>query len=170
MQAALGVRAVAWHRWEREAAWLAWRTHPRTCRRLCYASACLLELEGCLFVATNPDHADNIGNGRMMPGTGCLVAAVETATRRRAFNVGKGGDWLLPFLCSQLALQPATAMMVGDRLDTDIALGKQGGLRTCLPLTGVTQPADLAAAPPAARPDFVVRCLAVLAGLDPAGP
>lgn len=51
-------------------------------------------------------------------------------------NVGKGGTWLLPFLCSQYGLQPQEAMIIGDRLDTDIALGRQGGLRAVLPLTG----------------------------------
>jgi hypothetical protein len=51
-------------------------------------------------------------------------------------NVGKGGPWLLPFLCEQLALEPERCCIVGDRLDTDIALGKQGGMLTVLPLTG----------------------------------
>ncbi len=46
-----------------------------------YASICLREIPGCLFVATNGDHADKIGsNGRMMPGTGGIVAAVEVAS------------------------------------------------------------------------------------------
>jgi hypothetical protein len=50
------------------------------CLQLVYASACLCELPGCLFVATNLDHADYIGNNRMMPGTGALVAALQVAT------------------------------------------------------------------------------------------
>lgn len=103
---------------------------------LVYASICLRELPGCLFVATNTDSADNIGGGRYMPGTGALVAAVEVACGRRAFNVGKGGDWLFPFLCRRLGLQAARACVVGDRLDTDIALGRANGMRTILTLTG----------------------------------
>lgn len=58
-----------------------------TYSKLVYASCCLRELPGCVFVATNTDHADKIGGanpGRMMPGTGCLVAALETATGQRA--------------------------------------------------------------------------------------
>lgn len=43
----------------------------------------------CLLVATNLDCADNIGAGRMMPGTGGLVAAVEVASGRTAV----GGTW-----------------------------------------------------------------------------
>ena len=108
-----------------------------------------------------------LGNGRMMPGTGCLLAALETATQRRAVNVGKGGAWLLPFLCATYGVQPSDAMIVGDRLDTDIAIGKQGALATALPLTGVATRAALAAAPPDQLPDYVMPCLAVLAGLEP---
>ncbi len=40
--------------------------------------------------------------------------------------MGKGGDWLLPFLCSRLALDPHRTAIVGDRMDTDIHLGRWG--------------------------------------------
>eukprot|EP00798_Chlamydomonas_sp_ICE-L_P006189 gene6189-2806_t len=107
--------------------------------RLVYASICLREIPGCLFVATNPDHADHIGGGRMMPGTGGLVAAVELASGVKPLVVGKGGPWLLPFLCSKCGLtDPSKAAIIGDRLDTDIALGREGGLRAILTLTGVS--------------------------------
>lgn len=58
--------------------------------KLCYASACLRELPGCAFVATNLDAADRMPGGRMMPGTGCSVHAVETAAERCAV-FGAGG-------------------------------------------------------------------------------
>lgn len=51
-------------------------------------------------------------------------------------NVGKGGEWLFPHLMQQYQLQPSRTAMIGDRLDTDIAMGKQGNLVTLLPLTG----------------------------------
>lgn len=101
-----------------------------------------------------------------MPGTGCSVQAVETASGRQAVNVGKGGDWLLPYLCSKYDLQPSEACIVGDRLDTDIALGRSGGLRTVLPLTGVTTEAQLAAAAEGELPHYVTPNLAALAGIE----
>lgn len=101
----------------------------------------------------------------MMPGTGCIVRSIETATGRPAFNVGKGGPWLLPFLCDQYGLRPDQALIVGDRLDTDIALGRAGGLKTALPLTGVTTEAALAAAEQHELPHCVVPNLAALAGV-----
>jgi len=76
--------------------------------KIVYASICLRELPGCgTLVATNLDDADNIGGGRMMPGTGGLVAAVASASGVAPVNVGKGGAWLLPFLCETYSLQPS---------------------------------------------------------------
>ncbi|KAG2445344.1 hypothetical protein HYH02_008809 [Chlamydomonas schloesseri] len=133
--------------------------------RLVYASIHLRELPGCLLVATNMDCADHIGGGRMMPGTGGLVKAVETASGVSAVNVAKGGEWLLPYLCRTYGLDPSRTAIVGDRMDTDIHLGRQGGLFTCLPLTGVTTLKRLQALPASEHPDVVVRSVAQLAGL-----
>ncbi|PNW82043.1 hypothetical protein CHLRE_06g271400v5 [Chlamydomonas reinhardtii] len=133
--------------------------------RLVYASIHLRELPGCLLVATNMDCADHIGGGRMMPGTGGLVKAVETASGVSAVNVAKGGEWLLPYLCRTYGLEPAHTAIVGDRMDTDIHLGRQGGLFTCLPLTGVTTLKRLEGLPASEHPDVVVRSVAQLAGL-----
>lgn len=52
------------------------------------------------------------------------------------------------------------------RLDTDVALGRAGGLLTVLPMTGVTTEAKLAAAAPGELPHYVVPNLAALAGLE----
>ncbi|GLI70322.1 hypothetical protein VaNZ11_015277 [Volvox africanus] len=133
--------------------------------RLVYASICLRELPGCLLVATNTDCADHIGGGRMMPGTGGLVRAVEVAAGVTAVNVAKGGEWLLPYLCRTYNLDPSRTAIIGDRMDTDILLGRQGGLFTCLPLTGVTTLERLQSLPASERPDVVVGSVAKLAGL-----
>jgi ribonucleotide monophosphatase NagD (HAD superfamily) len=77
--------------------------------------------------------------------------------------VGKGGDWLAPFVLRKFRLQPEETCMVGDRLDTDIALGKSAGLRTILPLTGVCLAEDVEAATEAERPDYVVPSISDLA-------
>ncbi|EFJ53185.1 hypothetical protein VOLCADRAFT_115779 [Volvox carteri f. nagariensis] len=133
--------------------------------RLVYASICLRELPGCLLVATNTDCADHIGGGRMMPGTGGLVRAVEVAAGMKAVNVAKGGEWLLPYLCRTYGLEPSRTAIIGDRLDTDIFLGRQGGLFTCLPLTGVTTLERLRRLAVSERPDVVIGSVAQLAGL-----
>ncbi len=52
--------------------------------------------------------------------------------------------------------------MVGDRLDTDIEGGRAAGMATLLVLTGVSDAAELLAAPPALRPDYVAADLDAL--------
>ena len=60
----------------------------------------------------------------------------------------------------QLGVQPSEAVMVGDRLDTDILSGHRAGLNTVLVLTGVSQRADLDRA--AVLPDYVFTDLPAL--------
>ncbi len=100
----------------------------------------------------------------MMPGTGALAAALQAATGRTPVNVGKGGDWLLTHLSSAYGLDPAHTLVVGDRLDTDIALGAAAGMRTLLPLTGVTSASQAIAAPLGMAPDYLAPSAAVLGG------
>ena len=82
------------------------------------------EIPGCLFIATNTDSADSIGEvhgglmsgvTRMMPGTGGLVAAVSAASGVSPVVVGKEGPWLLSHLQADYALMPTSACMIGDR-------------------------------------------------------
>lgn len=55
--------------------------------------------------------------------------------------------------------------VVGDRLDTDVAMGNQGGFLSVLTLTGVSSLDDALAATGLQRPDVVIPSLATLAGL-----
>mmetsp|Transcript_13164 Transcript_13164/g.23200 ORF Transcript_13164/g.23200 Transcript_13164/m.23200 type:complete len:365 (-) Transcript_13164:136-1230(-) len=161
--------------------------------RLAYAAACIRELPGCLFIGTNMDHCDRLqapnnqpwagaalpgkpdvvqqpgpqpprATSRMMPGNGCLVMSVAAAAGREPVVVGKGGPWLLPFLSKRYDLQPSRTAIVGDRLDTDIALGIEGKLLTFMPLTGVTTK-EQAMTAGAAGPNYVIESVAVLAGV-----
>jgi len=134
--------------------------------KLAYASMCLREIPDCRFVLTNGDHGDHVGAGRIMPVTGSISASIELASGQKPVIVGKGGPWLLPWLCQHYGLNDASrACIVGDRLDTDIALGREGGLRTFLPLTGVTTLEDFSNVSSAAAPDFYMDCLATLTGI-----
>mmetsp|Transcript_10417 Transcript_10417/g.36996 ORF Transcript_10417/g.36996 Transcript_10417/m.36996 type:complete len:340 (+) Transcript_10417:136-1155(+) len=133
-------------------------------RKLCIASLYLSSRESnAIFVATNLDVGDRVGSdGRLIPGAGPCLAAIQTASGREATNVGKGGEWLLPHLVETLNLDAQRTCIVGDRLDTDIALGKQSGMLTILPLTGVTSEEDLAGCAEGERPDLVVESVAAL--------
>ena len=113
---------------------------------------------GATLVVTNPDAGDVVASGgspgdparieRVMPGTGALLAAIETASGTEGIVVGKGGAWLPARLPALLGVEddPRRAILVGDRLDTDVAVAASAGLRSLLVMTGSSDAADLAAA------------------------
>uniref|UniRef100_A0A8C5UGF3 Phosphoglycolate phosphatase n=1 Tax=Malurus cyaneus samueli TaxID=2593467 RepID=A0A8C5UGF3_9PASS len=107
--------------------------------KLCQALRYLLRGgPDCLLVGTNRDHRLPLEGGAAIPGTGCLVKAVETAAQREAFIVGKPNRFMFDCVASEFDVDPARTIMVGDRLDTDILMGNNCGLTTLLTLTGVT--------------------------------
>jgi HAD superfamily hydrolase (TIGR01450 family) len=119
---------------------------------------------GATFVGTNPDAGDRIGTG-LAPGAGAMIAAVETVSGVKANIVGKPVPTMIQHLLREHGLRPQRAIMIGDRLDTDIAFGKSGGVRTCLVLTGVATQAQAEALPLGhpCRPDSVMDSLAKIA-------
>ena len=92
------------------------------------------------------------------PATGSVVAAVEAATGATAQSVGKPEPQL--FLTALDRLGPGRALVIGDRLDADIAGARAAGLDGAIVLTGATSAAMAGAADPA--PAFVAGSLAEL--------
>lgn len=99
-------------------------------------------IQGRLFVGTNSDTRLPLEGGKAVPGTGCLLQAVETAAQRKAETVGKPNHYMFDCVASQFGLDSERCLMVGDRLDTDILFGSNCGLKTLLTLTGVSTVAD----------------------------
>jgi hypothetical protein len=64
------------------------------------------------------------------------VGAIWGSTRREPTTVGKPAEFMLDNIATQFGLRKDQICMVGDRLDTDILFGKNGGLTTCLVLSG----------------------------------
>lgn len=69
-------------------------------------------------------------------GNGSMVGAIVGSTKREPTTVGKPSDFMLKNISASLGLRPEQICMVGDRLDTDIMFGKNGGLTTGLVLSG----------------------------------
>ena len=92
------------------------------------------------------------------PATGSVVAAVEAATGMQARSVGKPEPQL--FLTALDRLGPARALVVGDRLDADMAGARAAGLDGALVLTGASTAEMARDADPA--PAFVAATLAEL--------
>lgn len=101
-----------------------------------------LNQPGCLFVGTNRDTRLPLEGGKAVPGTGCLLQAVETAAQCQAQTVGKPNHFMFDCVASKFGVDRERCLMVGDRLDTDIMLGSNCGLKTLLTLTGVSTLAD----------------------------
>jgi len=133
-----------------------------TYRQICQACAAIAD--GAIFLATNADNADRLAGGRLMPGAGALVRYIEAATGKVPDIVcGKPGPWVQELLRSDFEVDPERTLCVGDRLDTDIALGRAlGCAATVLTLSGVTSQADLNRVDPSSLPDVVLDSFADL--------
>lgn len=121
---------------------------------------------GALWVATNPDRTIPTGRG-LAPGNGALVAAVQCAVDVAPIVVGKPEPLLYELAMSRLAVGAGEVLVVGDRLDTDIAAAHAAGMDSLFVLSGVHGIRDLVFCPPEARPTYVGRDLGVL--LAPTG-
>jgi ribonucleotide monophosphatase NagD (HAD superfamily) len=84
-----------------------------------------------------------------------MTAAVEAVTGHTVeVVVGKPSPIILEVALERLSLKARECVIVGDRLETDIAMGKRRGLATVLVLTGITPAGDPRIAETA--PDLVV--------------
>ena len=121
--------------------------------------AALAARRGADLLATSRDPTYPMPDGPW-PGTGAILAAVETASGRRAEIVGKPEPGLFRTALDRLG-GPARPLAVGDRLDTDVAAAHAAGIDAALVLTGGTSREEADAAPEP-RPRFVARTLAAL--------
>jgi len=110
---------------------------------------------GAEFIATNRDVTYPDAGGRTLPGGGSIVAALVASTGREPRTIGKPEPLTLQWILDRSGATPDECLVTGDRLDTDIALGRRVGTWTALVLTGVTNEADAEAAPECMRPHFV---------------
>lgn len=118
-------------------------------------------IRGADFIATNTDATFPVEDG-LLPGAGALVNFLSFATGKRPTIIGKPNAYLLEIALSELGIEKKDAVIVGDRLETDIALGKNAGIKTVLVLSGVTKKEDLAKSKKKERPDYVIESVADL--------
>ncbi len=115
---------------------------------------------GARYFATNADKTCPVPGGDL-PDAGATLSALQHLTGRWPELVaGKPSPLILQAALDQLGLPPARCLMVGDRLETDIRMGHDAGMRTAAVLTGVCTREEAEAASP--RPDFVLATLADL--------
>ncbi len=99
---------------------------------------------GARFYATNGDKTCPMPGGAI-PDAGATIAALETITGRSLeLLAGKPSTLTVEVAMQRLGLPAERCMMVGDRLETDIRMGQEAGMRTAVVLTGVSTREDVA--------------------------
>lgn len=120
------------------------------------AEAALAIRAGALWVAANVDLTLPSERG-LLPGNGSMVAALRVATGRDPLVAGKPQPTLMNDALSRGTF--TTPLVVGDRLDTDIAGAVAAGLPSLMVLTGVSTAGDALRAVPAERPGYLAADL-----------
>lgn len=110
------------------------------------------------FLGTDPDATIPVED-RLVPGSGAILGAISAASGREPGRVlGKPSDAAIEAALDRLGVPPESVLVVGDRLDTDIAMGERAGMTTAVVLTGVTDREDVAAS--SVTPDYVLDSIA----------
>ncbi|RJQ73073.1 HAD-IIA family hydrolase [Pseudonocardiaceae bacterium YIM PH 21723] len=121
------------------------------------AEACLAIRAGALWVASNIDATLPTERG-FLPGNGSMVAALRTATGTEPLVAGKPE----PTLFQRAAEGTRAPLVIGDRLDTDIAGAVKAGMPSLLVLTGVSTEDEANALPAELRPTYIGANLSTL--------
>jgi 4-nitrophenyl phosphatase len=114
---------------------------------------------GVPFYGTNPDKTFPTPLG-LVPGAGAILAAIEAATGVEPIIIGKPLPAMMHMALEKLGTEPEETLVVGDRLETDIAAGQAADCKTALVLSGVSSREQAHSWQPA--PDFIVEDLTTL--------
>ncbi len=113
--------------------------------------------QGARLIATNPDRTCPVEGGEI-PDCAGMIAAVEAVTDKKVeVIVGKPSPIILEVALAALGVPAGEAVIVGDRIETDMVMGRRLGLGTMLVLSGVTRADDPRIA--AIAPDHVIRSI-----------
>lgn len=121
--------------------------------------ACILLGRGVDFIATNPDWVCPTWYGSV-PDCGSVCEMLFRAAGRRPLVIGKPEPAMVRLALERTGFAPDQAVMVGDRLYTDIAAGVNAGIDTAFVLSGEGTREDLADSP--VKPAWVFEDVAAL--------
>lgn len=128
-------------------------TYPKLSRATLHIRA------GVPFYGTNPDKTFPTPEG-LVPGAGAILASIEAATSVEPIIIGKPKPAMMFMALEKLGTKPGKTLVVGDRLETDIAAGQAAGCKTGLVLSGVSTCEEAEEWKPA--PDFIADDLSSL--------
>lgn len=119
---------------------------------------------GCHFILTNDDSTFP-AKGGPWPGAGSLSAPLIFSTKRTPTIVGKPHKPMLDCIIATKHFDPKRAIMVGDRLNTDIEFAKAGGIASMLVLTGISKKEEIEGPDAKTVPDYLINSLGDLDAL-----
>ena len=121
-----------------------------------------LVMKGAKLIGTNSDVTDPSEQG-IVPACRALIAPIELATGRKAYFVGKPNPLMMRHALNKLGCHRADAVLIGDRMDTDVIAGIETEIDTILVLSGVTRVEDVDNFP--YRPKLILRDVGEIAGV-----
>lgn len=116
---------------------------------------------GARFYGTNPDVTFPTPDG-LVPGAGSIIAALQAATGQQPVVIGKPAPAMFRLCAGRMQLDMADVLVVGDRLETDIAGAQAVGARSAVVLSGVSSREQAEAWKP--KPTLVAADLSTLLG------
>lgn len=122
-----------------------------------YSKALAFLLDGARLIGTNKDRILNKPGGFEV-GNGSVVALFEYATDRKSPDIAKPSPVMAELFCRHFHLNPEEIVLIGDNLETDIALGANSGIQTLFVESGVHHEPDIERL--GIRPDLHAQSLA----------
>ncbi len=121
-------------------------------------NACCYIMKGAEFFSTHPDFNCPTEDG-FIPDSGAISAFITASTGKTPIYFGKPSKATLSMISEYTGISNDDMCIFGDRLYTDIALGKHHGVTSVLVLTGETTVSDVEQAEEKDRPDFIFDSL-----------
>jgi NagD protein len=113
-----------------------------------------LVIKGAKLIGTNPDISGPVEVG-ITPSTKALIAPIEIASGKKAYYVGKPNPLMMRSALKRLGVKREDAIVIGDRMDTDIRCGLESEIDTLLVLSGITSVEEINQFP--YRPRYVLN-------------
>ena len=101
-----------------------------------------LVMRGAKLIGTNSDLTGPSEDG-IVPACRAMISPIELATGKTAYFIGKPNPLMMRTGLRILGVHSEEAVMIGDRMDTDVVAGIETGLDTVLVLSGVTDPDEI---------------------------
>jgi 5'-nucleotidase len=121
-----------------------------------------LVIKGAKLIGTNPDISGPVEDG-ITPSTKALIAPIEIAAGKKAYYVGKPNPLMMRIALKRLGVKREEAIVIGDRMDTDVRSGLESEIDTLLVLSGITDRKGIDQFP--YRPHYILNGIVDLVSL-----